>query len=631
MGKNSMSRIGLVVGMILLVFESCGTPLGNHTYQTGDEMSQIHVYGVTNTVDTDWWPMFHHDLHHSGFSTSPAPTTNFTLWTYTTNDQIVSSPAVVDGKVYVGSKDNNVYCFNAATGVLLWQYNTTHLVCSSPAVSDNRVYVGTNDLPGVNGSKLYCLNASTGEKLWEYATGDDPLMYGVHSSPAVAQGRVYVGSGDHKVYCFDAVTGVKLWEFPTAMQVGSSPAVVHGKVYIGSQDGNVYCLNATTGAPVWSYPTQAQIESSPAVIDGNVYIGSAKMYCLNAETGAHIWDSQPNFLYSSPAVWNNRIYCGSVDRVYCLDATNGLLIWQYQVGPGDLGMWSSPAIVDEKVYIGGRDGNVYCLDANFGEKLWDYQTGFPGFPIFSSPAVAQGRVYIGDNLGTLTCFGEANNPPLTPHIYGPEGGVINTEYRFFTDAITDPDGDLLYCTWDWGDGTMSQWLGPYPPGQIICESHIWTDAGSYEIRAKLKDSFGMESNWSDPHSIILIENTPPDTPVITGPTYGKAGVTYLYGFETTDPENHDVFYYIDWGDGTNSSWIGPFVSGVDITESHTWVKKGTYTIQAKAKDIYGAESDQATLRVTMPISYTVVFTLFLNHYVEHLLYIFPRLRHVLGC
>lgn len=630
MGKNSIRRIGLVVGMILLFFESCAIPLGSHPLQTENEMSQNHIYGLTNTFTTDWWPMFHHDLHHSGWSTSSAPTTNFTLWTYTTNDQIVSSPAVVDGKVYVGSKDNNVYCLNAATGVLLWQYNTTHLVCSSPAVSGNRVYVGTNDLPGLNGNKLYCLNASTGEKLWEYTTGDDPLMYGVHSSPAVAQGQVYVGSGDHKVYCFDAVTGEKLWEFLTAMQVGSSPAVVHGKVYIGSQDGNVYCLNATTGTQIWCYPTQGQIESSPAVIDGKVYIGSARMYCLDADTGAHIWDCQPNFLYSSSAVWNNRIYCGSIDRVYCLNATNGLLIWQYQVGPGDGGMWSSPAIADAKVYVGGRDGNVYCLDANFGEKLWDHQTGFPGFPVFSSPAVAQGRVYIGDNLGTLTCFGEANNPPIPPHIYGPENGIIHTEYRFSTDAITDPDGDLLYCIWDWGDGTMSEWLGPYPSGQIISEPHIWTDAGVYEIRAKLKDSYGTESNWSDPHSIIIIENTPPDVPVITGPTYGKTGVTYQYVFETTDLENHDVFYYIDWGDGTNSSWIGPFLSGDEITESHTWPKKGTYVIMAKAKDIYGAESAWATLSVTMPSSSPIVFLLFWKQHIEGFPHIFPRLRNVLG-
>ncbi|KYK24543.1 hypothetical protein AYK25_06205 [Thermoplasmatales archaeon SM1-50] len=624
-----MKRKWLSIGIVLLILELCVIPFANHAIPQENKTSSIHISKSSTTLDADWWPMFRHDLHRSGYSTSSAPMTNFTLWTYTTNNQIVSSPAVVDGKVYVGSKDNNVYCLNAATGVLLWQYNTTHLVCSSPALFNNMVYVGTNDLPGLNGNKLYCLNASNGEKIWDYTTGDDPLMYGVYSSPAVVQGRVYVGSGDHKVYCFDAVTGAKLWEFITAMQVGSSPAIENGKVYIGSQDGNVYCLNATTGTQIWSYPTQAQIDSSPAVVNGKVYIGSAKMYCLDAETGAHIWDRQPNFLYSSPAVSNNRIYCGSVDGLYCLNATNGILLWQYPIGPGDLGMWSSPAIADEKVYVGGRDGKIYCLDANLGEKLWDYQTGFPGFPIFSSPSVAQGRVYIGDNLGILTCFGAVNNPPLTPHINGPETGVINVEYRFYAEAITDPDGDPLYCLWDWGDGNISEWLGPYPSGQDISESYTWINTGVYEICAKLKDSYGTESNWSDPHLITISENTPPDTPVVTGPTYGKVDVTYLYYFETTDPENDNVYYYVDWGDGTNSSWVGPYGSGEPITKSHTWSKKGTYIIKVIAKDPYFNESDWGILTVTMPYSYTPLFKEFWMKVFERFSLAFSILRHLL--
>ncbi len=64
---------------------------------------------ITQTVD--WWPMFRHDLSHTGYSTSTAPNTNQTLWKYTTTGSVRSSPAVADGKVYVGSVDNKVYAF----------------------------------------------------------------------------------------------------------------------------------------------------------------------------------------------------------------------------------------------------------------------------------------------------------------------------------------------------------------------------------------------------------------------------------------------------------------------------------------------------------------------------------------
>ena len=53
----------------------------------------------------------------------------------------------------------------------------------------------------------------------------------------------------------------------------------------------------------------------------------------------------------------------------------------------------------------------------------------------------------------------------------------------------------------------------------------------------------------------------------------------------------NVSYYIEWGDGTNTSWIGPYPSGEEISASHSWNQTGNYMVQAKAKNIYDAESD----------------------------------------
>ena len=95
-------------------------------------------------------------------------------------------------------------------------------------------------------------------------------------------------------------------------------------------------------------------------------------------------------------------------------------------------------------------------------------------------------------------------------------------------------------------------------------------------------------------------NNPPTKPTIIGPTTGRAGTSYDYSFTATDPEGEQISYFIDWDDGTNTGWIGPFNSGQMITRSHTWFTEGYYSIKAKAKDIYDEEGPEGTLIVTMP-------------------------------
>ena len=64
----------------------------------------------------------------------------------------------------------------------------------------------------------------------------------VDSSPAAANGRVYIGSGDGRFYILDLKSGEKLWEFDTGAPLSASPALADGKIVIGSQDGVLYCF-----------------------------------------------------------------------------------------------------------------------------------------------------------------------------------------------------------------------------------------------------------------------------------------------------------------------------------------------------------------------------------------------------
>lgn len=140
--------------------------------------------------DTDWWCMFRHDPQHTGYSTCDAPDTSSLAWSYHTGSGVSSSPAVVDGKVYVGSDDGKVYCLDAENGSEIWNHTIGDWVASSPAVANGKVYIGSCNW------EVYCLDAENGTEIWNYTTGEMVL-----SSPSVADGRVYMGSHCN-VYCF---------------------------------------------------------------------------------------------------------------------------------------------------------------------------------------------------------------------------------------------------------------------------------------------------------------------------------------------------------------------------------------------------------------------------------------------
>ena len=145
----------------------------------------------------------------------------------------------------------------------------------------------TGDYSPVAGS-----NVSNGKLVWNYTTGGD-----VWSSPAVANGTVYVGSYDNNTYALNATTGTKLWNYTTGDNVESSPAVINGTVYVGSNDGNVYALSAATGAKVWSFTTGDYVFSSPAVVNGTVYVGSndGNVYAIGNAAAVASQGTTPGF------------------------------------------------------------------------------------------------------------------------------------------------------------------------------------------------------------------------------------------------------------------------------------------------------------------------------------------------
>ena len=357
-------------------------------------------------LEVDWWPMFQHDPAHTGYSSSKVPEANDTLWVCDIG-QVVSvgvAPAIADDRVFIGSA-GEVYCVNSSSGLLLWRYEKPYIDSStSPAVSNGRLFIG------LGREEIVCLNATNGDLIWNF-TSESQIR---KSSPVTVNGRVFIGSGwDHILYCLSETNGSLLWKYTMGYDVCSSPTVVEDRVFVGSNDGNFHCLNATAGTHVWSYPLNASMGGSAAYSDGRIFIGTrggdSRLYCLNGTTGERIWDFEAEGqILATPAITKEKVFIGlDSPYVYCLSASNGSLIWRCNTGVYGT-FSSSPAIADGKIVVSiGRE--LHVLNETNGETIWSYNppqrwVRSKGFSEVSA-AIAQGRIFIASQDNELYCFG----------------------------------------------------------------------------------------------------------------------------------------------------------------------------------------------------------------------------------
>jgi hypothetical protein len=216
---------------------------------------------------------------------------------------------------------------------------------------------------------------------------------------------------------------------------------------------------------------------------------------------------------------------------------------------------------------------------------------------------------------------ENGNEQEPPIIDGPTKGAIGEELTY-TFTNQDFEEDDIWIMIDWGDGDITEWIGPIAFDDSISDSHSWTEEGIYCIRTKSMD-YWDEGTWSDCF-YVTIGNQPPNEPKIDGPTNGNYGTEYDYTFNATDPDEDSVMYFVDWGDN-NTEWTEYSNSGEEITLKHTWIEEGTYIIKAKAKDVYEAESNWSEFEIEIPRNKANTNLLY-YWLLEH----FPILERLLG-
>jgi len=405
------------------------------------------VYALSTAYPPDDWTMWRGNVENPGFTWDRGPL-NLNVgpkWSFQTGGGIISSPAVANGKVYIGSNDKHVYCIDAYNGSLIWKFKLENheamtVYGSSPAVVGNKVITGPDD------GYIYCLDANTGEKLWKLDVGPyRPIQvslgqFNLKPSPIIYNNRIYIGSPyNNKTYCID-LSGRVVWSNTTTGPILSSAAIEGGIAYFISWGRGttadrdwVYMYNADTGAFIRRFQVARSFPRvtggafatafatypsyTPVVVKDRLYIGTqtATMACYNTTTGTLIWQAEMPYVLGENSM-------GSPVYVNVTRGTIGTKIY-FPTGP-KVFCQAGPTIAC--VNATWRSGisvipyNTTGPTGKYGTALWSAWTGWESWSsaVFSGMSFVDGRVYIGSESYSVTCYNATNGYPLSWYTAG---------------------------------------------------------------------------------------------------------------------------------------------------------------------------------------------------------------------
>ncbi|MBI1782909.1 MAG: PQQ-binding-like beta-propeller repeat protein [Sphingobacteriales bacterium] len=349
--------------------------------------------------------------HESAVTTSTKLVYDTKDWSYAAGSPIRSTPLATGNALYFGTTKGEFICIDKKSGKQLWKYVTGEAINSSAAIQNGKVFFSDNH------QTVYALNNTNGKLIWKFTMGNKlayPWRFDYYySSPTLYNDKLVIGGDDGNMYMLNQSDGKLVWKHSVGNVIRSSAAINNGEVLFGDVNGFFYSLDVNNGKQKWAYKTAADTLKnedwsfdrkailSSAVITGNkIIFGSREgfIYCLS-DKGNLLWKNNHriSWVISTLAVKDSFVVTGTSDGhfVQAVNLNTGKDIWKFR--PNSL-FWSSPTIVDDKVYIGSFDGVLYCLDLKTGKRISQFTTD--GM-IMSSAVWSDNRLYMGCDDGNL--------------------------------------------------------------------------------------------------------------------------------------------------------------------------------------------------------------------------------------
>lgn len=450
-------------------------------------------------------------------------------------------------------------------------------------------------------------------------------------------------------YALDGRTGKIIYQFKRGVFLGLGDTNNDGRkeIITGNERDNyvdIYCINPTNGSIIWKQENITSVLITIAIGDvtgdstNEVVAGMNDVYCFNGTDGSILWTKHLiDGWIRSIAIsdvnndGDNEVIAGTFNndaRVCCLDGDNGDIIWEYKrnwVGFAGFRTLRIDNLNDDpyqEIVVEGNYHNIgrtglLCLSGYDGKILWtwDEEPSTGSFQAILSADIIPdrpGKEIIAGGVGGIYCLYGGDNPPKAGRvIWHTKIGIIMSA------AVGDLDGDGFLdivgstCGIGTGKGGAYALKGQY--GSLLWskqgagtdgqDSTICVDLNNDHIDEVVSLNCFYDNrflfNVTALQGVFPSENQAPSIPVVDGPIEGRIRKTYEYTAVSSDPDGDNLYYYFDWDDGTGNI-SSSCRSEETITVSHSWMERGTYIIKVKAIDEHGAESDWATLEVSMP-------------------------------
>ncbi|TBW25830.1 PQQ-binding-like beta-propeller repeat protein [Gramella sp. KN1008] len=297
-------------------------------------------------------------------------------WEYHSDANVISTPAVSDGKVIFGNSTGLVEALSEKTGKKIWSFETQGGIFSSPAVYKNTVILGSGD------GNVYSLNSKNGSLNWKLKFDASVL-----GSPIIRRGIAYIGGSDGSFRAIDANNGKEIWKFSGIKgPVVSKPLIYEDKIIFGAWDKHLYALNIKTGELKWKWANgSANRMFSPAMVipvamDGSIYIVAPDRFisAIEASSGETLWRSNEAKVRESLGISKDgkSLYAKTMnDTLVAFNAlgSNSEIAWKKDL---DYGYDHVPSMLTEKsgdIYFGGRNGVVFSVNSEQKNINWKYK------------------------------------------------------------------------------------------------------------------------------------------------------------------------------------------------------------------------------------------------------------------
>jgi outer membrane protein assembly factor BamB len=285
---------------------------------------------------------------------------------------------------------------------LLWTHpagKKDGMIKSTAAIVGGRVYAAS-----LNG-EVFCLDLKTGERQWTYKSrqleNPNTFIPGFKAAVAVTANAVYIGDEEGWFHAIDRATGKEKWKpFEAQAEISSCANFYEDKVLFTSHDNSLYCLNTADGSKAWQYETKGQVYTSPPVVGDHTFVAGCDEHLrvINIKTGEEESDIPFGIqLISSPAVIDNLLYVGTYgNEVLAVDWKASTRVWTYTGAKARYD--SSAAVTDKYVIAGSQDKRLHCINRKTGDGVWMFTTKAH---VDSSPVIVGDRVFVGSNDGNL--------------------------------------------------------------------------------------------------------------------------------------------------------------------------------------------------------------------------------------